>query len=79
MDGLARAAGAGTTVTVNGTTYLMGAMTLKDYGLVEQHLLTSRKSALDAIMPDLAKLSEEDRKFLLKEAMLDMKKNKESV
>ena len=77
-EGLARASGGGTTLEVDGKTYIIGALTLDDFGLIENHMLGMRQNALDAVLPHLSKLNEADRQFMLKEALADLKKHKDA-
>ncbi len=46
-DGLGRAMGAGVPINFGGETLILDPLTLKDLGVIEQHLLRSRRTSLD--------------------------------
>lgn len=58
MDGLSRAIGAGSSITVKGRTYKLRALTLEDFGEVEQHILSQRPDPFAPLHRDLEGLPE---------------------
>lgn len=48
MDGLGRAAGSGVPIEFGGETLILNRITIRDFGLIEQHLLKDRPNPIDA-------------------------------
>lgn len=74
MDGLGRPAGAGLTIEFNGETLILSPLTLKDFGLIEQHLLSKRTNPLEMVKQHLADMPIEVATALAKEAYNDARK-----
>lgn len=79
-DGLGRASGAPVTFEIDGKTYILEGIKQRDFGTIEQHLLSQRESPFDAIQHELPKIKNAaDRQALLKmalEAKINRKANK---
>lgn len=52
MDGLCRVVGAGTTIEIQGVTRRLAAMTLNDWGIVENRILQKKRKAILAAIVD---------------------------
>jgi len=52
MDGLCRVIGAGTTIEIRGVTYRLAAMTLEDWGIVENRILQQKRNAILTTIAD---------------------------
>ena len=74
MDGLGRAGASPVVIRLGGKDYLMHPLTLRDFGTVEQHLLSQRPNILKEVAEASAGLPPEQAKMLLDRAYEDMKK-----
>lgn len=74
MDGLGRAVGAGVTLKFGEREIILEPLTLRDFGLIEQHLLSQRRSPLDLVKDVVRDLPPELAKSLLEQAYEDAKK-----
>ena len=74
MDGLGRAAGSPVVVRLGGRDYKMAALTLRDFGTIEQHLLARRPNILKVVAESCADLPPETAKVMMEKAYDDMKK-----
>lgn len=70
-NGVNRAAGSPTTVTLDGKTYIMEPLTLKDFGVIENEYLKRRPNPLKAVAEAKGVLSPEDYDKLLTQAYRD--------
>ena len=70
-NGVNRAAGSPTTVTLDGKTYMMEPLTLKDFGVIENEYLKRRPNPLKAVAAAKDVLSEDDYDKLLTQAYKD--------
>lgn len=77
MDGVARPSGAGVTITFGGETLILEALTLKDFGLIENHLLSQRQNPLLVVRDVIGDLPPEMADKLLDKAYRDAKKMNE--
>jgi hypothetical protein len=77
MDGVARPSGAGVTITFGGETLILEALTLKDFGLIENHLLSQRENPLMVVRDVIGDLPPEMADKLLDKAYRDAKKMNE--
>lgn len=77
-DGLARVSGAPVTVKApSGKTWIVSGLTLKDFGTIEQHLLSMRPSPLDEILPRINQITNVDvQKYLCDKAVEAVEKNR---
>lgn len=79
MDGLGRAIGAGSSVTLAGKTYLIEPLTLKDIGRIENRIVASREYPLDDLLEMANSLTDtEPVESLIKQAVNDMRKDRVS-
>jgi hypothetical protein len=70
MDGLTRPSGAGSTIEIDGETLILDAIGLKDWGVVEAHLLRLKRSSVLVAAHDASKdLPDDVGKRLRREAM----------
>ena len=74
MDGLGRASGAPVVIQLGGSDYMMSALTLRDFGTIEQHLLTKRPNMLATVAEAVKDMPPEMAKMLMDKAYDDMKK-----
>ena len=58
MDGLGRAIGAGSAVALNGKTYLIEPLTLRDIGRIENRIVATRVYPIDTLLEMANKLSD---------------------
>lgn len=70
-NGLNRAAGSPTTVEINGKTYIMEPLTLRDFGTIEAEYMKQKPNPLKAVAEAKDMLPEEDYKELLAQAYKD--------
>lgn len=71
MDGLYEMTGSPLPVVVGGRTFLLGALTAADHGLIEQRILTERRKPADALAEILPALNSEQQRMLLEIAWRD--------
>ena len=74
MDGMGRAAGSPVVMKLGGKDYKMSALTLRDFGTIEQHLLRKRPNVLKVVGEAVKDLPAEHAKLLLDKAYEDMKR-----
>lgn len=74
MDGLGRAAGSPVVIRLAGKDYKMSPLTLRDFGTIEQHLLTKRPNILKEVAAACSDLPEDIAKQLMDRAYEDAKK-----
>lgn len=72
-DGLGKAVGSGVPIVFNGEHLILEPMTLRDYGLIEQHIIQKRVNPVEKVRPMLDGLSDEAQKHLLSLAYADLK------
>ena len=72
-EGLARVTSAGVPIEFDGETVLLPPLSLQDYGVIEQHILSKRPNPLKAVKEVLEGLDVEVQKHLLELAYQDMK------
>jgi hypothetical protein len=70
-NGINRAAGSPTTVKLEGKTYIMEPLTLRDFGIIENEYLKRRPNPLKAVAEVKDILAEEDYEKLLTQAYRD--------
>lgn len=69
MDGLSRAIGSPSTLTIKGKTYQLDPIETKKYGEIENHILAQRKDPFEILAdPNIAKLPERMQDRIVKEA-----------
>ena len=73
MDGVARAAGSGVSIEFNGRTLILAPLSLKDFGLIENHLLSQQLNPLDLVKVVVKDLPPELAAGLLRDAYKDAK------
>jgi len=73
-DGIAGPTGAGVPVEFGGETLILDPLTLKDFGLIERHLLRRRKNPLEVVREAVKDLPPDLAEKLLERAYEDAKK-----
>jgi hypothetical protein len=74
MDGLGRTSGAGKTITIGGKDFFLEPLTLRDFGVVEQHLLSKRPNPLKIVGEAAKDMPPEIAEQMFKAAYEDAKK-----
>lgn len=77
-DGLARVTGAPVTVKMpNGKTFFVSALTIKDFGTIEQHLLSMRPTSAEEFRPLFSMTDNiEVHKYIIDKATESIEKNR---